>query len=175
VTTAAPPFVLLASVGSTGRQLALAAAVRVLGRRDVELDHEPTGRPRLRVAGSPAGADVSISHCGGLAVAAAVRGRRIGVDVEPLAGIPARSWRYFLTDAEAADCCADTLRAVWAWTMKEAAYKAAASPAALHFRQIAVHGWDSGAPQVRWPAELTLLPEVFIRRHAGFAISVVLL
>lgn len=173
---AAPPFMLEVSADATGEQLALRAAQRLLGRGDVELDHEPTGRPRLRLAGEPAEADVSISHCDRLTVAAAVRGRRIGVDVEPLVDIPARAWRFFLTDAEAAACAAEPRRAVWAWTLKEAAYKATARAAAMNFKQIEVHGWDDGAPpQVRWTTDPTLRPEVFVREHAGFAISVVLL
>jgi 4'-phosphopantetheinyl transferase EntD len=107
-------------------------------------------------------------------VAAAVRGMRVGIDVEPLADIPMRTWRFFLTDGEARDCAVQPRRALWAWMIKEATYKAMASHELLNFKHIVVHGWDSGTPQVSLAVAPTQAPSVILREHFGFALAIVL-
>jgi len=62
---------------------------------------------------------ISISHCDGVAIAAAAESStRVGVDIERLGQIAPEHLRYFLTPSER---CADPSLA---WVLKEAAWKA---------------------------------------------------
>ena len=78
------------------RDLLVEAGVLLLGgpREAVALRHDPGGRPWV-LRGDDRLA-VSVSHCDGVAVVAASRTLRVGVDVEPLRAIPvtamARRW-----------------------------------------------------------------------------------
>jgi phosphopantetheinyl transferase len=165
-------------------RLALSAAARALDGKagaapvasTLKVLRDERGRPQLRAADGPAdvGVDVSISHSGACLAAAAVRGARIGIDLEPLAEIPSRTWRYFLTDPEQQACSGAPLRALWIWTIKEAAFKAVGGTRALHFKDVVVEGWDEGAPCVRMPHALGAA-QVTLIEHFGYAMAIVVI
>lgn len=162
-----------------GRRLAAEAAGRLMddaGAQALAVEKDPNGRPWLRADGKPTDIDVSISHTGDCVVAAAVRGQRIGIDVEPLAATPQpRTWRFFLTPEEIDACMADPRRALWTWMIKEAAYKALDAREPLDFKTIVVRGWDSGRPTV-WIKSLasSSAPEVYLQEWCGYGIVTVL-
>lgn len=159
-----------------GRRLAAEAASRLLdgAAQPLAVEKDERGRPWLRAGGRQTDIDVSISHTGDCVVAAAVRGLRIGVDVEPLAAAPVeRTWRYFLTPDEIQACMAEPRRALWSWMIKEAAYKALDAREPLDFKTIVVHGWDRSRPCV-WVKGLAREPEVYLQDWRGFGIAAVL-
>ncbi len=162
-----------------GLRLAANAARALMGRPltdDVHVTNDASGRPRLLVGHRPSDIDVSISHSGAFIVAAAVRGTRIGIDIEPLKEVPPRSWRYFLTGDVVRACNALPHRALWSWTIKEAMYKALARPVPMDFKKMEVRGWDEGLRVVLHdePASARR-PTVHLREHRGHALTVVTL
>lgn len=88
--------------------------------------HRPDGSPYIA---SHPDVEISLSHCRSAVVLAVAPGGegRIGVDIEqPREQLP-RVARRFLSPAEQTACV--TIEALqWAWTVKEAVYKAAATP-----------------------------------------------
>lgn len=124
-----------------GRSLAERAAVKRLLReayphdRDISIAHRPSGAPFLIKDMLPDEAaeplpEVSISHCATMvAIALAPAGWRIGIDcetsdrLEQLSRIAPR----FLAP-EQLDVWGEAPATLWAWTMKEAIYKAALQP-----------------------------------------------
>jgi phosphopantetheinyl transferase len=163
-----------------GRRLAALAASRLLGPGGgrPRVERSPGGRPRVSVNLSPSRIDVAISHGGACVAAAAVRGARVGIDVEPMAGMAPRHWRYFLTEREIRACIHRPRRALWAWTIKEAAFKALGDGRPLRFKQIEVR-WRGGRAQVDVPgasgrhARGRAAPDVLLARYRGHAVAVV--
>lgn len=85
------------------------------------LDHLPNGAPALPVAAS-----ISISHCNGLAaLSVGPEGTRIGIDIETLRPQLQRVAPKFLSPAEMELYNKDLESLTAAWTLTEAAYKAA--------------------------------------------------
>lgn len=85
------------------------------------LDHLPNGAPALPVAAS-----ISISHCNGLAaLAVGPAGAHIGIDIETLRPQLQRVARKFLSADEMPIYDKDIESLTAAWTLTEAAYKAA--------------------------------------------------
>lgn len=175
--SAADPAARHAQRSLRGRRLAAEAASRLLdgaAHEPLAVEKDVRGRPWLQAGGRRTDVDVSISHTGDCVVAAAVRGLRIGVDVEPLAAAPVeRTWRYFLTSEEIKACMAEPRRALWSWMIKEAAYKALDAREPLDFKTIVVHGWDRSRPCV-WVTGLAREPEVYLQDWRGFGIAAVL-
>lgn len=123
------------------RSVAERAAVKRLLREafpegGVGVGHRASGAPYLeRRGGSEEEAeglpDISISHCRRLAVMAlAPRGEGIGVDCESgnRAGQLRRVARKFLSAGQLEGWSGSDASLFWAWTIKEAAYKAAQDP-----------------------------------------------
>lgn len=114
------------------RSVAERAAVKRLVREafpgtGARVAHRESGAPFLE------GADgaVSISHCRRMAVmAVAPEGTRIGVDCESgnRAGQLRRVAPRFLSKEQQGEWSASEAMLFWAWTIKEAAYKAALDP-----------------------------------------------
>jgi len=159
--------------------MAAMAAQQVLGlpsTDELKVTNDANGRPWLRLEGGPNDVDVSISHSGDCIVAAAVRGARIGIDVEPMHEIPRRVWRFFLRPEEAEACAAHPERALWIWMVKEALYKATNASRPINFKEIQVLGWDENM-QVRMLADDAprMSPKVHLREHLGFCLAVVTL
>jgi 4'-phosphopantetheinyl transferase EntD len=163
-----------------GRRLAAQAAVRLLGPADagapLQVRKDERGRPWLHVAGRGSDIDVSISHTGDCVVAAAVRGLRVGVDIEPLDALPdPRTWRYFLTPEEMRACAGHPRRALWSWMIKEAAYKAMDAREPIDFKAMVVRGWDEGREHVQVFGPFAQAPAVCLQEYRGCAIVVVLI
>lgn len=130
------------------------------------LGHPHALRPLPRAPGGhpewPAGTHGSLSHAGGLTVAAATRApQRVGLDLEPLPG-PApdpRLWRHVLTES--------TFKALWPLRphpLDPTHFGVPPPPAAPQgVAEVHVRGWP-GPLQVRWVhthgflLALTLLP-----------------
>lgn len=143
-----------------GRRCA-AHALHLLGHPDAlrPLPRTPGGAPDW-----PAGTHGSLSHAGGLTVAAATRApQRVGLDLEPLSGPApdARRWQHVLTES--------TFKALWPLRpdpLDPAHFHAPPPPDPTRTQGVAdVHvlGWP-GPLQVRWAhthgflLALTLLP-----------------
>ncbi|NTY02500.1 hypothetical protein [Deinococcus sp. JMULE3] len=160
-----PPFPLPAHAPTrrhhdwhAGRRCA-AHALHLLGHPDAlrPLPRTPGGAPDW-----PAGTHGSLSHAGGLTVAAAARApQRVGLDLEPLTG-PApgpRLWRHVLTES--------AFKALWPLRpdpLDPAHFRVPPPPAAPQgVAEMHVLGWP-GPLQVRWVhthgflLALTLLP-----------------
>lgn len=100
---------------------AVEALIREAFGRDLPLGHSADGAPVLPVAAS-----ISISHCQGLAaLAVGPEGARIGIDIETLRPQLRRVAPKFLSEAEQRVYGANLEGLVAAWTLTEAAYKAA--------------------------------------------------
>jgi len=84
------------------------------------LIYAPRGKPAL-----VQGPVFSISHAGGFAVCAIVRGSRVGIDIEVLARVRAESLRRVARAAELDRFGADPYGPAKLWTRKEAVLKAA--------------------------------------------------
>ncbi len=118
--------------GKSGRREAEVAAVAGLlreafGPDGAEVGHRESGAPYLK---GPLGEkfEISISHCPGLALMAlAPKGTRIGIDCEStLRGAQLRRIApRFIARADLERWSADDERLFQAWTIKEAAFKAA--------------------------------------------------
>lgn len=118
------------------RSVAERAAVKRLLREAfpglaVRVAHRESGAPYLESEGEGPVEAVSISHCRRLAVMAlAPEGSRIGVDCESgnRAGQLRRVAPRFLSKEQYPAWSASEGALFWAWTIKEAAYKAALDP-----------------------------------------------
>lgn len=107
-----------------GQQKAQSDAVKRIIRHvmgdDIELLHDPDGAPMLK--NSPL--HISISHCDGAAAVGFHDSMRIGIDIERPRSQLSRVRHKFLSPEETAQWSTlDEL--LTAWTIKEAAYKAA--------------------------------------------------
>jgi 4'-phosphopantetheinyl transferase len=91
--------------------------------RQVEVVPGPQGVPQLHLPEGLGPLDVSLSHARVLSVAAVSASGQVGVDVEPLAPVEERLWRFFLTPAERARCAREPELALRLWVLKEALYK----------------------------------------------------
>lgn len=128
-----------------GRMLAERAAVKHLlreafpGDRAISIGHLPSGAPFLTYADDPEGEDdcrqsdmpsISISHCTRMAaLAIGTPGMRLGIDCESgdrLASLQ-RTAPRFLSHHQM-DQWGNYPATLWAWCIKEAAYKAAGQP-----------------------------------------------
>lgn len=103
------------------RQREREAVGRMASVIGVSIGHNPDGSPTAD------GVNISISHSARLAVAAIDPHRPVGVDVEECRDALWRVRPKFLTarELEAIDGAEDLL---WAWTVKEAVYKASVAP-----------------------------------------------
>lgn len=123
-----------------GRALAERAAIKRLlreafpGDRAITIGHHPSGAPYLtreddRPSPSPL-PSISVSHCSRLAaIAIAPAGTRIGIDCESGDRMDTlqRTAHRFLSP-EQAEAWGEYPATLWAWCVKEAAYKAAGQP-----------------------------------------------
>lgn len=119
------------------RAVAEKAAVKRLLREafpegGVRIAHRGSGAPYLVAETDALLPEVSVSHCRRMAVMAlAPAATRIGVDCEcgNRAGQLRRVAQRFLSPAQVPAWSASEAMLFWAWTIKEAAYKAALDPA----------------------------------------------
>jgi len=161
-----------------GRCLAARAAQQVLGLAStdsLQVTHDANGRPWLQLDGKPNDVDVSISHSGACVVAAAVRGARVGIDVEPQRDVPRRLWRFFLRPEEMAQCEQHPQRSLWIWMVKEALYKAMNAQRPINFKEMQVLGWGSDMQLSVLGDDAPRVPRVHLREHLGFNLAVVTL
>lgn len=128
-----------------GRMLAERAAVKHLlreafpGDRAISIGHLPSGAPFLTYADDPEGEDacqrsdmppISISHCTRMAVLAiGTPGMRLGIDCESgdRMAVLQNTAHKFLSDSQF-DQWGSYPSTLWAWCIKEAAYKAISQP-----------------------------------------------
>lgn len=107
--------------GRSGEQNAVARLVREAFGSDLEVRHHASGAPYV-----DADANISISHCRGMAALATVpRDTGIGIDIETLRPQLHRIAARVLSEAELACYSGDLDKLTEAWTLKEAAFKAA--------------------------------------------------
>lgn len=125
---------------TAGREAAR-AAMRALGHAAAAV---PVGPDRAPVW--PIGLTGSITHCAGACLAVVAETRRwagLGLDVEPLAPVPADLWPTLLAEGEAV---ADGTAALALFVAKEAAYKAqyALSRQLFDFQTLRLHWQGDG-------------------------------
>lgn len=109
--------------GTSRHEAEREAVMRLLAKRfgsGTELLHDADGAPAV----SGSSYRISISHCAGMAAIATHPTLRIGIDIETARPQLMRVRHKFLTEQEV-----DRYRSIdellWAWTAKEAVYKAA--------------------------------------------------
>lgn len=105
------------------REASLLLARRVAGLGAV-IDHYPDGAPFIPGFGG----HISLSHCRSLAAIALSSSPHIGIDAEIWRPQLIRVAPKFLSPAELPFWSATPLRLLFAWTIKEAVYKAARTP-----------------------------------------------
>lgn len=103
------------------RQREKEAVGRIAQALGISIGHDSDGGPTVD------GAYISVSHSMGLAVVAIDPMRPVGVDAEDSRDALWRVRKKFLTERELEEF-ADEETLLWAWTVKEAVYKAAAKP-----------------------------------------------
>ncbi|MGH2682106.1 MAG: 4'-phosphopantetheinyl transferase family protein [Actinomycetota bacterium] len=160
---------------AASRTAAKASVLRLVGSRidpsGVEITGEPSGVPWGRIGGDRL--PLSLAHSDGWAAAAAHRRLRVGVDIEPLRPLPDGMARYFLSPDE------DLALGGWtdpptatlaAWTLKEAALKAAGRGLSVPPRSIRIRSLGSGGR-----AELSMTGQEFVAacwRDGGAVVAV---
>lgn len=94
--------------------------IRSLFGADAKLKHNPDGSPYI----DNLNVNISISHCKGLVAIATHPQLHIGIDIERWRNTLLKVQSKFLSDAETQFCNSSQLL-LYAWTSKEAIYKAA--------------------------------------------------
>jgi phosphopantetheinyl transferase len=101
-----------------------------------DLNYRPNGKPACS-----AGADVSISHAGGLIACVIGVGARVGIDLEPLAsGRAPHRLRHYFDKSELACARRDIAAGLRIWTAKEAILKAHGAADLTHMAKVTIRG-----------------------------------
>ncbi|HEX2065382.1 MAG TPA: 4'-phosphopantetheinyl transferase superfamily protein, partial [Candidatus Thermoplasmatota archaeon] len=135
------------------------AQLRPARPADIEVRGDEAGRPQAFVAGQPAGVHLSLTHRGGLAVAAAATNAPVGIDLETIEPKP----QAFLEEAfstaelkELVDAAAGgedvAAQVACRWTAKEAALKRAGVGLRSDLRAHEVEADGQGGAVVTGPA-----------------------
>lgn len=132
-------------VSDCRRQCESTAVRQILGQCAV--GHKPSGAPYL--IDNPL-VNISISHCRHLVAVALDQERKVGIDIEePREQQLERVISHILSDDERHIFDVNTPLRLRAWTLKEAAFKAADLPDIDYRRDIRISSFNSGIVSVR--------------------------
>lgn len=162
-------------VAATQSLVGLQLLRHALADRGIRVD---LGRLRFGASGKPRlerGPDFSLSHSGGLVACAVSWQRGLGLDVERIRPLGARSLRHALTPEELHWASSDPERLIRLWTAKEAVLKAAGC-GLRDLDRVEIRGYTGTLAGEVWYLQKVPLPAGYlgclaVRRPVGRTVS----